>query len=163
MLIHIKNFFKKIYQSVVVINDTPHRIAGGFALGVFLGIVPGAGPMASLVMAYVLQVNRAAALAGSLLTNSWFSVVTFVFAVKIGAFVTGSSWKEIYDHCKNLLDHFHWKLLTDGSTWLVLKPVLVGYAIIGAIAGCVVYLCSLMVVAEYRRRKKKFPTKEVSP
>jgi uncharacterized protein (DUF2062 family) len=151
----IKEFFKKAYESIVLINDTPHRIAGGVALGVFLGVLPGAGPVASLVLAYIFQVNRAAALAGSLLTNSWFSVITFVFAVKIGALLTGSGWQQIFNDCKNLFDHFHWDRIMDGSTWPILKPLLIGYAAIGIIAGAVTYMCSMIVLTEYHRRKKR--------
>ncbi len=157
----IKEFLKHAYEKIVLINDTPHRIAGGVALGVFLGILPGAGPLASLVLAYIFQVNRAAALAGSLLTNSWFSVVTFVLAVKIGAWLTGSSWKQIYNDCKNLFDNLHWDRIFDGSTWPILKPLLFGYAAIGIIAGAVVYVCSRAILSQYRLRKKHEPSQDV--
>lgn len=153
MTINFKNFFKKAYESIVLINDTPHRIAGGVALGVFLGILPGAGPVASLVLAYIFQVNRAAALAGSLLTNSWFSVVTFVLAVKIGALLTGSGWQQIFNECKNLFDDLHWDRIFDGSTWPILKPLLIGYAAIGTAAGVIVYVIVLTIMLVYRRRK----------
>lgn len=155
MSINLKNIFRFLYLKVIRINDTPHRIAGGIALGVFLGVLPGAGPVASLVLAYLLQVNRAAALAGSLLTNSWFSVITFVLSIKIGALLTGSKWQQIYNECKILIDNFHWKTIMDGSTWPILKPLLFGYAAIGVIAGCAVYCCALLVVTEYHRKKKR--------
>lgn len=161
MPIPFKNFFKKAYDSIVLINDTPHRIAGGVALGVFLGILPGAGPVASLVLAYIFQVNRAAALAGSLLTNSWFSVFTFVLAVKIGAFLTGSGWQQIFADCKKLFDDLHWDRIFDGSTWPILKPLMFGYAAIGILAGAVTYTCARFVLAEYHRRKKHTPSHDI--
>ncbi len=58
----INKFFKQIYQQIIGINDSPHKVAGGFAVGVFLGILPGAGAFAAVVLAYILQVNRAWAL-----------------------------------------------------------------------------------------------------
>lgn len=161
MTINFKKFFQDVYSKIVLINDTPHRIAGGVALGVFLGVLPGAGPVASLVLAYIFQVNRAAALAGSLLTNSWFSVVTFVFAVKIGAVLTGSGWQQIYNDCKYLFDNLHWDRVTDGSTWPILKPLLFGYAVVGLVAGAVVYVCSRAILSEYHRRKKHSSSKDV--
>lgn len=151
---NFKKFFSSVYQKIVGINDSPHKIAGGFALGVFLGILPGAGPMASIVLAYFLQVNRAAALAGSLLTNAWFSVVTFALAVKIGAFLTGTSWQELYADAKELVNPFHWQKFFDESALSILKPVLFGYAAVGLIAGVIVYVIVLMIVSAYRRRKK---------
>ena len=86
----IKNSFKSIYDKLVGIKDSPQKIALGFGLGVFCGILPGTGPMASVVLAFVFRVNKVAALAGSLLTNTWLSLVTFVLAVKIGSMVTGA-------------------------------------------------------------------------
>lgn len=155
MPINLKNIYRFLYLKVIRINDTPHRIAGGVALGVFLGVLPGAGPLASLVLAYLFQVNRAAALTGSLLTNSWFSVMTFVLSIKIGALLTGSSWQQIYNECKSVIDNLHWKTMMDGSTWLILKPLLYGYVVIGVIAGCAVYCCALLIVTGYHRRKKR--------
>jgi uncharacterized protein (DUF2062 family) len=150
---NVKNFFRYSYLKIIRINDSPHKIAGGFALGVFLGILPGAGPMASIVLAYLLQVNRAAALAGSLLTNAWFSVITFAFAVKIGAFLTGTRWQQLYTDAKALVNPFHWQKFFDGASFSILKPLLAGYAAVGLIAGIVVYGIVLLIVSAYRRRK----------
>lgn len=148
-----RKFFKIAYLKIIRINDSPHKIAGGFALGVFLGILPGAGPMASILLAYLFQVNRAAALAGSLLTNAWFSVITFAFAVKIGAFLTGTRWQQLYANAKALVNPFHWQKFFDGSSLSILKPLLAGYAAIGLVSGVVVYIIVLMIVSAYRRRK----------
>ena len=151
----LKNFFKIIYLKIIRINDSPHKIAGGFALGVFLGILPGAGLMASVVIAYLLRVNRAAALAGSLLTNSWLSVITFVLAIKVGAWLTSSNWRRIYSDCRAFIDDFHWQRIFDGSSWAIIKPLLAGYAVIGLFAGVVVYVCVLIILVGFRRRNKK--------
>ena len=153
MLIKIKSFFKSVYQKLVLLDDSPHKIAGGLAVGVFLGILPGAGPIASVVVAFILHVNRAAALMGSLLTNTWFSIVTFFLAVRIGAFLTGVDWHSIQTECNNLLEHFSWRELFDVSILKVLKPLLIGYFVVGLVAGVCVYLISLFVVAQYKRIK----------
>lgn len=151
----IKKFFKALYLRIIRIHDSPHKIAGGFALGVFLGILPGAGPMASIVLAYFFQVNKAAALAGSLLTNTWFSVVTFVVAIKIGAYMTGTKWQQIYNDAKLLFDHISWQKFTDGTSLPILKPLLLGYAAVGLVSGLCIYVIVLLIVLAYRRRKKK--------
>lgn len=150
----IKGFFKSIYQKVVLIDDSPHKIAGGFALGVFLGILPGLGPIASVALAYPLRVNKAAALAGSLLTNSWFSVLTFAVALKVGSFLTGTDWHKIYTDAKALVEHFQWQKFFDGSSVPILKSLLAGYAAVGAVSGVIVYFIVLMIVVAYRKRKK---------
>ncbi len=155
MVFSIKNFFKSILKKLVLIDDSPHKIAGGLALGVFLGILPGAGPMASLVLAFLLHLNKAAAFLGSVLTNTWFSVATFVVAVKLGSWATGTDWHETYRQCKELMGNFHWQDLGDISVLGILKPVFVGYAVVGAMSGIVVYIGALIVLWGYRRRKRK--------
>ncbi|PIR13657.1 MAG: hypothetical protein COV50_05635, partial [Flavobacteriales bacterium CG11_big_fil_rev_8_21_14_0_20_35_7] len=62
-------------------NDTPQRIALGLGLGSALGMLPGTGPLAALFLAVVFKVNRASAFLGSLATNIWLSLVTFLLAL----------------------------------------------------------------------------------
>lgn len=47
----IRESFRSIYLKLFQINDTPQRIALGVGLGVFTGIIPGAGPIAALFLA----------------------------------------------------------------------------------------------------------------
>ncbi|HOW35247.1 MAG TPA: DUF2062 domain-containing protein [Candidatus Omnitrophota bacterium] len=145
----LKYFLKVLYEKLVKINDSPHRTALGFGLGVFLGIFPGAGPVASLVLAAVFRVNKAAALLGSVLTNTWLSFVTFLLAVKAGSFLTGCDWRNVYDQCELLVKDFHWKDLWDVSILKILMPLIVGYVIVGLAAAFVGYL----VVVTLLKRK----------
>lgn len=149
----IKQFFINIYKQLIGIADSPHKIAGGFALGVFLGVLPGAGPMASIALAFIFRLNKAAAFVGSLLTNTWFSLVAFVAAVKIGSAVLGLSWGEVYNQCQLLMKNFHWRYLIDVSLLNILKPLFVGYAVIAGIAAIIAYIIIRIVL--FLRRKKK--------
>lgn len=152
-------FFKDIYQKIIGIDDSPHKIAAGFAIGVFLGVLPGAGSVAAIIVAWIFRVNRAAAFAGSLLTNMWFSILVFAFAVKIGAFLTGSHWQEIYDQAKDMISNFSWEIFRDGSAWTIFKPVLLGFAVVSLIAALVAYGSVFCLVLTYRRRKGRLQTK----
>jgi uncharacterized protein len=149
----IKKFFQSVYQRLIHLKDTPHRIAGGFAIGIFFGILPGAGPMAAIIMAWVFRVNRIAAFAGGLLTNTWLSVVTLVAAVKIGAFVTGSDWNQVLADCKEVLRDFSWRGLFDQTVLDILKPVFIGYLVVGLLCGCLAYVVAWVIVK--RRQDKK--------
>lgn len=141
-----------IYAKLAKENDSPQRIAIGFALGVFLGILPGVGPVASLALAYCLRVNRAAALAGSLLTNTWISVVTFVLAAKIGAAACGVAWTEIYDAARQVFVDFHWQKLFDTSLRKILRPLLIGYGVIGLVLAAAAYGAALAVLLTRSRK-----------
>ncbi|HEX7125562.1 MAG TPA: DUF2062 domain-containing protein, partial [Thermodesulfobacteriota bacterium] len=52
------------YLRLVRIDDSPEKIGGGVALGVFLGIFPtfGLGLLLAVALAHRVHVNRAAAL-----------------------------------------------------------------------------------------------------
>ena len=140
-----KNFLKDIYQKIVMIDDSPQRIALGFGVGVFLGIFPGAGPIAALTLAVIFHINKAAALLGSLLTNTWLSIVTFVFAVKVGSFVTGNSWVKVYDQCKFILKDFHLNDIFNVSMFEIFKPLMMGYVIVAFLIGAASYFIVLAI------------------
>jgi uncharacterized protein (DUF2062 family) len=152
MIDQIKNFFKKTYRDLITINDSPHRIAGGFAVGVFFGVLPAAGPMAAVVLAWILRVNRVAAFVGGLLTNTWLSVLTFVVAVKIGAIVTGLDNHELYRECQDLLTDFHWRDILSPPVVKILEPLFAGYAVIALVAGLVAYGVAYWIVVRRRRK-----------
>lgn len=148
----IKQFFCSLYHKLVEINDTPHRKAAGLGIGVFCGILPFMGPVAALLIAWIFQANRAAAFLGGLVTNMWLSWATFFIAAKTGAMVTGQSWGEIYEQCKELIKNFHFKDLFDASILEIMKPLMIGYAIIGALLAVGVYFITIFILL--RRGKK---------
>lgn len=152
----IYRFFKFIYLKLFRINDTPQKIALGLGLGVFLGIIPGSGPIAALFLAWALRLNRISALLGSLLTNTWLSIVTFLLATKIGSTIMKLNWQNTYYCWKSVLKNFHWKSLFKLSFLKVILPVIVGYFIVAFTIGFMVYLIMLMVILIYRRKKVFF-------
>ncbi len=54
--------FKELVRRLAGLSDPPEKVAGGAAIGMFLGILPGTGPLAALAVAAVLKQNRVAAL-----------------------------------------------------------------------------------------------------
>ncbi|HPX94150.1 MAG TPA: DUF2062 domain-containing protein [Candidatus Moranbacteria bacterium] len=99
-LLKIKKFLRQFFT----LNDSPHNIAAGFALGVFLGIIPG-GVLTALVLATILRVNRASATAGVLATNMWGTIAIMPFAALIGGFLfdtTPSYLTEQFDNTYHL-------------------------------------------------------------
>ncbi len=136
--------------NLVGINDSPHKIAAGFGLGIFTGILPGMGPMASVVLAVFFKVNRAAALVGSVLTNTWLSFVTFVLSVQIGASLLGKNWQELGEQYRDLLHDFHWRDLGSTVFLQALLPVLLGYVVVGVGAGLIGYGICWLVLKVHR-------------
>jgi uncharacterized protein (DUF2062 family) len=147
---------KLIYLKIFRTNDTPQSIAYGLSIGIFLGIMPGLGPLAALIAATLLRANRASAVLGALLTNTWTSLVTIILAIKIGAAIMSLNWKDLYYQWHVLLKDFHWKSLFQLSFLKIVFPVLIGYLVIASVLGLAAYFISLLIL---QGRKKAGETK----
>ena len=152
------NFIKRsaefIYRKLFLINDTPNKISLGFGLGVFTGIVPGTGPIAALFLAMLLRANRAAAVIGSALTNTWLSFVTFIAAAKIGSVILRINWSDIQADWSAFITKFSWKLLFKFSAIKLIFPVLLGYFIIALACGLAAYLVTLPIILLFKKNRQ---------
>jgi len=136
----IRDFLKIVYIKTVKIDDTPHKISLGFAIGVALGIIPGTGPLAALFFSFLLKANRASALIGSLLVNTWFSIVALIPAVRIGALIFNLNWYKIYMDWLDIFYSLHWKELIKISLYKIILPIFLGYVIIALGVGISCYI-----------------------
>lgn len=96
MFAKFKQFFKKFFA----IDDDPHKIAAGAALGIFWGIMPGEGVATTLITATLLKLNRTGALAGVVASNMWLTFVVLPLASGLGAFL-------FHENSTNLVTKFH--------------------------------------------------------
>lgn len=143
--------FKDIIRGLFTINDSPNRIALGLGLGVFCGILPGTGPIAAVFLALLFRVNRAASLIGSLATNTWLSFVTFVIAVKAGAWVYGVDWVKVYSRSSLLIRQFRWLDMFRLSFLKLVLPLFTGYILVGLGLGLGVYLITLTAFKVFKQ------------
>jgi hypothetical protein len=150
----LQKFVNFLYLKLVKINDTPQRVAIGFGIGVFFGIVPGLGPLASLFTASLFRVNRASALLASLLTNTWISFVTFVASIKIGSVLMGIDWQVAKNEWYTVFKNFHFVDLFKVSILKTILPTIIGYVIVAAFLGFLSYLIILLFLHIRRIRNK---------
>jgi len=151
---NIPRFLKLIYLKLFRIHDTPQKIALGVGMGVFLGILPGTGPIAAIFMAFVLRVNRAAALLGSLATNTWLSIVTFFLSIKIGSSIIGVHWQDVHRNWLEFLKDFKFINLFKLTTLEIVLPVIVGYFVVSFCLGIIAYLITLNVITRIKHENK---------
>jgi uncharacterized protein (DUF2062 family) len=147
----MNKFISVIYEKIFRVNDTPHKIALGFGLGIFAGILPGTGPLAALFLALIFRANRATALFSSLIINTWFSLVTFVFAIKIGSAILGLNWQKVSEDFFQAVKGFNWLASLKFSFLKVVIPVVFGYLIISLFLGAVCYLFVFLALKIYKR------------
>jgi len=154
----LKKIISFTFAKLFKINDSAQKIALGAGLGVFSGLIPGTGPVAALFLAFVFRANRAAALLGSILTNTWLSVVTFILAIKVGSMVLSRHWQEVHQKAQGLIRDFHWVSFFKLSFLEVVLPVIIGYLIIGLFLGIITYLVTLLIIS-----KKKIGSNRPEP
>lgn len=148
----ISDFFRVIYQKLFLINDTPRRIALGLGLGVFSGILPGTGPLAALFLAFLFRANRAAALLGSVVTNTWLSLAALLLSVRIGSVLSGRDWHKVYQDGNSLIKDFHWESFFKASFLKIIWPVVLGYFVFSFILGLGTFLVSYLILKIARGR-----------
>jgi uncharacterized protein (DUF2062 family) len=136
-------------------------VAGGVALGLFCGLIPGPFQMvAAAFLAMWLRVNLPVALATTLYTNPFTIVPLYLLAHRIGLLVSGAhaqspvaefpelSWKDGFEQL------WLW-VMTLGEPLLVGLPVLaIGLAVIGYFA--VRFAWRLAVQWKWYQRSKRY-------
>jgi uncharacterized protein (DUF2062 family) len=129
---------KKFIEKFFLINDTPQKVAGGAALGIFLGIFPGEGVLAALFFSAIFRLNKLSATAGVLATNMWMTAITLPVAAVIGSFLFDEKYSDLigrfheYKHLDTIKEALLFSLSIFETAFL---PLLVGFVIVaGAIA-----------------------------
>lgn len=122
----IKNFLKNFF----IINDSVHHIAGGAALGIFFGILPGEGIGTTLVFTSLLRLNGSAAVVGVMTTNMWSTFAALPLAVLSGGLLFGQTSTSLYDHFYQTYN-LGWKYFFSKAILFELAlPLIVGYLLV---------------------------------
>jgi uncharacterized protein (DUF2062 family) len=147
----IRDYIKQFF----LIDDTPHKVAGGAAMGVFMGITPGEGVLITLFFAYILRLNRLSALAGVLAVNMWTTVITLPVAAALGGFIfrvnpqaLSNDFHEAFNLGWQYL--FSWNILRETAI-----PLIVGYVIEAGIIASIVYFSLLYFLNKRKKVTKK--------
>lgn len=130
---------KKFFQRFFTLKDTPHKIAAGFALGVFMGIVPGEGVAATLVLATLLKLNRASSTAGVLATNMWGTFAVIPLVTIVGGFlfgITPSHLSQQFDQTYHLGLRF---FLSKTIFFDLALPLIIGFIIVAGTIALILY------------------------
>ena len=150
----VPGYFSGLLRKLFIIDDTPQKIALGLGIGVFLGIMPGTGPVAALIIAALVRANKASALIGAVLTNTWFSLVCLVLAAKIGALLMHTNWQEIINRWQQAFRPFAWHKLIQPEFLRISLTIAIGYLIISLCLGLVAYIAAYLACKAYQSHYK---------
>ncbi len=135
-----------------------HRraVAGGVAIGLFCGLIPGPLQMLSAALLAVLfRVNLPVALFTTLYTNPFTIVPIYLLAYRIGMWVEGSALKDVPHAFPSLHADGLWSWLTGLG-----KPLLFGLPLLGISLSIMGYLAvrvawRVFVVIRWQGRKRR--------
>jgi uncharacterized protein (DUF2062 family) len=143
-------------QILLGIEDTPHRVALSFAIGVCLAWFPiyGSHTVLALLFAHLCRVSRAPALLGIWVNNPWTIVPMYMAGTLLGCAMMGISPEDLWAIDWHVAVHsFHGMF---DALRPYLWPFLVGNTVLGVLAGVVSYF-GLRAFLERRRRTAAAP------
>jgi uncharacterized protein (DUF2062 family) len=146
----IRDYIKQFF----LINDTPHKVAGGAALGIFLGIVPGEGVLTTLLLASLFRLNRLAALAGVGISNMWSTVLVLPVAAFFGGWIFSIDPKMLlrnFDRTYQLGLKF---FLSKTIFFDLALPLIVGFVIVAGAIALAAYFGFLFFLIQRKHLKK---------
>lgn len=141
-----------------------HRrsVAGGVAVGLFAGLIPGSNPVQfffAAFLAIVFKVNLPVAVITTLYSNPFTILPIYVAAYAIGAFATGERTDSMPEIELHLMDKNLSEWAPALMDWVVSlgKPLLVGLALLAlllSLAGYFVVRGGWRIYAIYEWRKR---------
>jgi uncharacterized protein len=153
MLEKFKDGFKGLWKELLTADDSPHKIALSFAVGVFLGVMPFTGIVATIAVALIFRLNKPAAILGSLITNAWVSFIALGFSLQTGSWILGKSVQETKAQFDELIHGFHFNDLFSLSFLKLLAPLAVGFIAVSLLFAVVSYVVVFLII--YWRKSHK--------
>ena len=132
---------RRILQVLLHIEDTPHRTALAFGVGVLIAFSPflGIHMGIALLVAFVFRLNRVAILFGTYLNNPWTVAPIYLAGTSLGCLMLGVSMDG--------LEAIDWDLTGAAfreTLWATLRayawPFILGNTILGLACGLVGYV-----------------------
>jgi uncharacterized protein (DUF2062 family) len=148
----MKSRLRRAVDGVLQLQDTPHRIALAFGLGVWIAFSPllGLHTVMALGAAFAFRLSRAALLMGAYVNNPWTIAPLYLAGTALGCALLGVSTaglESIEWHHHGMT--FYRELVAHLRPYL--WPYVVGNTILGTVGGAVAYVM-LRAFLERRRR-----------
>ncbi|MFA5871148.1 MAG: DUF2062 domain-containing protein [Parcubacteria group bacterium] len=147
---NLKNWIRKFF----LINDTPHKIAGGAALGIFLGITPGEGVLATLFLSSLFRLNRLAALAGLGVVNIWTTFLVFPLAAAVGSWIFGIDYESLKNNFHGATESGIRYFFSKAIFFDLTLPLMVGFAVVAGVISALVYFGLLYLLINKKHLRK---------
>jgi uncharacterized protein (DUF2062 family) len=154
----IQNRIEKLIRELLTVKEPPHEVALSFAMGVFLGILPFTGVVAAITLAWAFKLNKAAAVLGSAITNTWVGLIALGLAIKAAVGFLGIDADAVHQEIHHIIHHFHWHNIFQSSFVCLLGPVAIAFFIISFLFAFLAYVAAYVLIIFYRKNHTR-PTR----
>lgn len=148
---------RRAFEVLFHVEDSPHRIALSFGLGVFIAFSPllGLHTVMALGIAIAFRLSKAAIIVGIYVNNPWTIAPMYMAGTLLGCAFLGVSTDELADI---RFDEHGWTFYRTLAHQLepYLWPFVVGNTLLGIVFGLLAYFV-LRRVLERRRRPAPAP------
>ncbi len=144
-------WLRRTVGQLLQLDDTPHRIALAFGIGVWLAFFPilGVHTILALLIAFLFRLNRAALLVGVYVSNPWTLAPLYMAGTVVGCEILGVSRAELTSVDWHLHGRAFYRALFENLRPYV-WPFVVGNTVLGVAGGIVGYIV-LREILERRR------------
>jgi len=134
------NRLRALFRAVMQLEDTPHRVALAFAIGIFIAFFPilGIHTGLALLIAFAFRLNKVAILTGAWVNNPWTLGPMFIAGTVVGCEILGVSAEGLYEVDWSRHGRSFYEALFETVRPLVL-PFLLGNLLLGVLSGVLAY------------------------
>lgn len=149
---------KALLRSVLALDDSPHAIALGVGIGIFVGLTPSIGIQTVLILGVIFlsrpffYFNGTAAMASTYISNPLTMAPMYYFWYRLGAwFIPGTDTNVNFDGLLNFDGLAGWWESTSALAVQVGLPMLVGALMTAPIGAAIAYPLTHYLVRLFRK------------
>lgn len=163
---------RTLLRQILMLEDTPHSIALGTAIGMFIGMTPTVGIQMILVVIFaflvkpLFQFNRLAALITVYISNPVTLVPLYWFNYKIGnLFFEGHSTREDFEKILHYQGFSEWWQTIVDLFVGIGEPLVVGSLVVASALSLITYPLMFLLVKSFHPDEpgKRQPAEESEP
>ena len=140
-------------KRIVRLSDSPHAVAVGFAVGVFVAWSPlfGLHYLLTVILAFMLRGNVLAALLGATVGNPLTVPAMWVADFKLGERILGAHhFRRMAVQVPETLEHHSFDAILP-----IIKPMLIGWVVLGGTTAVIAYVIVRVAVRAYQHARRE--------
>lgn len=158
---------RALLRSVLALDDSPHAIALGVAIGVFVGLTPSVGVQTIMILAVVFLTrpffyfNGTAAMASTYISNPITMAPMYYFWYQLGASVMGTEANVNFDALLEFEGLAGWWAATTALAVKVGWPMLLGALLTAPVGAAIAYPLTHYLISSLRNKRAAFARQDV--